>query len=331
MKLAQTSASGIRDGHEDLVCHCRRVTYGTVDEAIHAGRATSLADVQRATTACTRCFGCRFEIERMLEGALGDAYVRAPFLTRPEEDPTLAVRGPGGATTGIPKRMYMPVLHGAGGSTVRTRVVVFFWHEGADRPAPIELRADLLRLNGTRLGVSNAVVAPGQSAVIEVGEMDGADRLSGGIGTLKIVVEAERVGSLRPYFQFVSRGGVTSTHEKSSPRKETAKTHNRSYYWVFPVGAGPDPSQAFYYAVNATTLPISGRELVWHGVDGEESRAPVPDLELDQGVMAPLHELFPSVGAGGHAGTVRLSPSAHVAGHIIRFDPRTDRWRVQHL
>ena len=36
-------------------------------------------------------------------------------------------------------------------------------------------------------------------------------------------------------------------------------------------------------------------------------------------------------GGGGVGGTVRLDPSAHVAGHIIRFDPEADAWRVQHL
>jgi hypothetical protein len=28
---------------------------------------------------------------------------------------------------------------------------------------------------------------------------------------------------------------------------------------------------------------------------------------------------------------VRLEPTTHVAGHILRHHPRTDRWRVQHL
>ena len=314
----------------DLVCHCRRVPYGRVEAAIDDGNARSLADVQRTTTACTRCFGCRFELERMLEEKLGDEYVKTTFLGRPDND--TGTDGPGRASTHqVPKRMYMPVLHGARGSTVRTRVVIYHWHEGSDNPEPVDVRADLLGLDGERHGVWHAQVAPMQSVLLDIGQMEGVDRLADGFGTIKLVVEAERVGSLRPYFHFESAGGITSTHEKSSPRKESIKVHNRRYHWVFPFGAGPRPAESFFYCANATMFPLADREFVLNCTDGHRSRAPMPDLELDQSVMAPLHEYFPAMLDSERAGTVRVRPAAHIAGHIIRYEPDVDLWRVQHL
>lgn len=314
----------------DLICHCRRVPYGTVEAAIDAGAACSLADVQRETTACTRCFGCRFELERMLEEKLGDKYVKTTFLGRPEDD--TSTEGPGRASTHqVPKRMYMPILHGARGSSVRTRVVIYHWHEDGDRPEPVDVRADLLGLDGERHAVWHAQVAPTESVVLNIADMDGLDKLADGFGTLKLVVEAERVGSLRPYFHFESAGGITSTHEKSSPRKESIKVHNRRYYWVFPFGAGPRPAESYFYCANATTFPLTEREFVLNCTDGHRSRRAMADLELDQSVVAPLHEYFPAMLDPERAGTVRIRPAAHVAGHIIRYEPDVDLWRVQHL
>lgn len=313
----------------ELACHCRRVTYGTVRAATAGGEVHSLADVQAVTTACTRCFGCRFELERMLKDALGDDYRRSTYLARPDDDGS--ARGPGTArTAALTKRMYMPVLQGFAGSSVRTRVVVFHWAPSNTAP-PVDVRADLLTLDGERLGVWNAGVAAGHSAVLEVGELPGAERLTDGVGTLKLVVDADVVGSLRPYFHFVTDTGVTSTHEKSSPARESSTTHRRGYYWTFPVGTGRRADEAYYYYVNATTQTIRDRSLVWRGTEGAELTADVRDRELDQGVMVALHESFPALRETHTAGTVRLAPTAHVAGHIIRYDRGTDRWRVQHL
>jgi bacterioferritin-associated ferredoxin len=315
----------------ELVCHCRRVTYARVDEAIGAGQIVTLADVQRVTTACTRCFGCRFELERMLKEALGERYIRTPFVTRLK--PATGDHGPGSSlAASLPRRMYMPVLEGYRGSDVRTRVAIFHWHDGSGGPGtPIDLRADLLRLDGQRLGVWAASVGPGRTAVLDVRDIPGAKRLTEGVGTLKLVVAAEEVGSLRPYFQFLGAGGASSTHEKSNPRSERPASHNRRYHWVFPVGAGSRPSEAFFFCVNAISYPISGRELVWNAESGESASTSLPELELDQAAFVPLHEAFPAVNAGRTAGTVRLSPTAHVAGHIVRRDPGIDSWRVQHL
>jgi len=314
----------------DYVCHCRRVVYGRVEAAIESGQAHSLADIQRTTTACTRCFGCRFELERMLKDKLGDAYRKSDFLSRPE----LGSDAKGAGRTTVPhapKRMYMPVLQGAAGSSVRTKVVIYHWHEGDDPPEPVDVRADLLGLDGQRHSVWYASVAPRESVILEVGEMDGADQLTDGFGTLKLVVEAERVGSLRPYFHFTTDGGITSTHEKSSPRRQSENVHNRKYSWIFPFGAGARPAHAYFYSANATTAPLTEREFVLNTTDGERRRAPMPDLELDQAVMAPLHELFPAMLEPDCSGTVRVAPTAHLAGHIIRHEPDVDLWRVQHL
>lgn len=270
----------------------------------------------------------------MLESELGEAYERRAFVSRPpeEEGARAGGRSPGDITASArPKRMYMPVLHGARGSSVRTRVVIFHWHEGDEVPDPIEVRADLLALDGRRLGIWSGSVAPHASAVIDVAGIPGVGDLQDGVGTLKLVVSADRVGSLRPYFHFISDGGVTSTHEKSSPRKDSEKAHRRDYHWIFPVGASPRPSEAFFYCVNAVTYPIEGRSLAWNGADGDRAAVDLPDLELDQGAMVPLHDHFEAIRAGGRAGTVRLTPTAHVAGHMIRYEPQEDRWRVQHL
>jgi hypothetical protein len=226
--------------------------------------------------------------------------------------------------------MYMPVLHGLDGD-VRTRVVLFHWHEEGEPPAPIDVRADLLALDGTRLAVWHAAIEAGRSAVLDVATLDGVERLTGGAGTLKLVLDADKVGSLRPYFHLITPSGVTSTHEKSSPKNPVSAVRDRGYFWTFPVGAGAEPSRAWFYAANAVPSPLTGRELVWHATDGEEVRIPFPELELDQAAMVPLLEHAARIGAGGIGGSVRLTPTTHVAGHILRHDEETDRWRVQHL
>jgi NAD(P)H-nitrite reductase large subunit len=67
----------------NLVCHCRRVPYTTVEKAILRG-AHSIADLQRKTTACTRCFGCRFELEGLLKAHLGDDYHHQTTIALPD-------------------------------------------------------------------------------------------------------------------------------------------------------------------------------------------------------------------------------------------------------
>src|SRR5689334_8201633 len=69
-----------------FACHCLKVSYDEVEEAIDDG-AKSLADVQIKTTACTHCFGCRFDIERVLRDRIGEGYVPAAVVRRPEPVP----------------------------------------------------------------------------------------------------------------------------------------------------------------------------------------------------------------------------------------------------
>src|SRR3989442_810911 len=75
-----------------ILCHCRQVHYRDVEAAIEDG-ARSLNDLQRQTTACTRCFGCRFELEALLRERLGPAYVESEVLTRIERRHAEARRG----------------------------------------------------------------------------------------------------------------------------------------------------------------------------------------------------------------------------------------------
>ncbi len=309
---------------------------------------TSLGDVQQETTACTRCFGCRFELERMLEERLGDAYVRTRTVTvppaaTPEEHRGLRralarlrrgsrERAPV-APEVLPRRMYMPVLRGFRGRDVETRVIVFNSYEELDRRAgrkeTVTLRADLLTTGGERLGVSEMVVQPGHSAVFDARELLGDGELPEGVGVIKLVVDSDQLASFRPYFHLTSPGGVSSTHEKPAPSKPIVGP--RGYYWVFPVGYTSAPEEAYMAFTNAQPDPIEGHELVWQDTSGAEERVPIPALGLDQTVCMPLHEHFPAVGTGRSAGTVRIEPSVHVAGFMLRYRPEVDAWRVQHL
>ena len=62
------SPASTGEAQADIVCHCLQVPYEDVRRAVANG-ATGIADVQRATTACTKCFGCRFEIEALLRSS----------------------------------------------------------------------------------------------------------------------------------------------------------------------------------------------------------------------------------------------------------------------
>jgi hypothetical protein len=104
-----------------------------------------IADLQRATTACTRCFGCRHELERMLVDALGERYVHEATITLPAE---LGKKG-------APARpMYMPVIVGFAGNDVDTSVIVFNY---GDSSGDVGFRLDLLRPDGS---VSRSPITP---------------------------------------------------------------------------------------------------------------------------------------------------------------------------
>jgi bacterioferritin-associated ferredoxin len=332
-----------------VVCHCRQVSYEAVEEVIEAGLATSLSDLQRRTTACTRCFGCRFELELMLEDRLGPGFERSEIVTLPVEDPPAPSRwtglrrrilgrsadpaAPGGP---LPRRMYMPVLEGYRGHEVRTRAILFNSFDEQDersgRRPEVSLRADLLALDGSRLGATQVSVEPRHSAVLEVGDMAPSGGLPDGIGVLKLVIDATQLGSFRPYFHLVSPGGITSTHEKAAPRATRRAPGPRPYFWLLPVGFGTRPEEAFIFLTATQTQPLDRHELVWQPEHGPVSRAPLPKLGLDQSACVALHEHFPAVASGEVAGTVRIEPNAGVpAGFMLRLDPERDLWRIQHL
>ncbi|MBA3327469.1 MAG: (2Fe-2S)-binding protein [Solirubrobacterales bacterium] len=328
----------------ELVCHCRRVTYSEVADALESGGARTLADIQRQTTACTRCFGCRFELERLRREHLGAAYEATDIVSLPPAQAPAGTKARQRSRLGhlSPKvpakyvletpvaRMYMPVLQGFAGSEVSSRAVFFNWPDmktPADAP-PVPMRVDLLGLDGRRLAVWQGEVATRCSAIIEVADLAAEQGLPGGVGVLKAVIDRERVGSLRPYFHFETPTAISSTHEKKAPRKQST---TRGYYWVFQIAASPVGEEAYFFCTNAQTIPLDDHALVWQGDDGTRRRIALPHLDLDQSACIALHEHVPAILAGSVSGTVRLDPPAHVAGWQVRYDRRGDRWRVQHL
>lgn len=304
------------ESQRNFVCHCRRVEYREVERAISRG-ASSVADLQRATTACTRCFGCRFELEHMLRDRLGDRYRAQTRITLPKEF----------AKTKLPRPMYMPVLAGFAGSPVDTRVVVFNWESEHD----VDVRADLLGMDGRRVHVWNVNVGHGTSAVLDLSREALAELLPEGVGVVKLVLDTDEVGSLRPYFHFSTDTAVTSTHEKKGPADPQVRK-DRSYHWIFPVGRDVRGEEAYLFLTNTQTEPMEGQRVVWQTDAGARATAPLPLLEFDQSTCFPLHEHFPDLHAGGVGGAVRLEPATHtVAGFMIRHDPDRRLWRVQHL
>ncbi|MBA3347368.1 MAG: (2Fe-2S)-binding protein [Actinobacteria bacterium] len=311
------SAQNAPHSQAAFACHCKHVTYGTVDEAISAG-ATSITDLQRETTACTRCFGCRHELERMLEEKLGSRFEHQATITLPE----------GMAKTSLPRPMYMPVLAGYSGLDVWTRVIVFNF-QGPPEPAPFRL--DILRADGERVRASNHVVASGASTVVDLPTAEIAPLLPDGFGVAKLVLEVAEVGSLRPYFHFISPTCISSTHEKTGAPKPTVGK-GRNYHWIFPIGTCPNGEEAFFFCTNTQMDPMDGQSLIWQNDAGDSAATPVPRLEFDQSVCIPAHESFPAIEAGAESGAVRLEPADHVvAGFMIRLDRERQLWRVQHL
>lgn len=310
---------GDRDVDEtqaEFVCHCKHVSYGEVNKAIRRG-AKSMADIQRTTTACTRCFGCRFELEGMLKAAYGDAYHHVTTITLPAKL----------AKVRAPRPMYMPVLAGFRGSEVDTRVIVFNW-EGPERP--IGFRADLLTLDGRRVQATEHTVSAGCSVVLDFARDGVGELLPEGVGVVKLVLDTEEVGSLRPYFHFSTPTAITSTHEKKGPTKPE-RIETRGYHWIFPVGSGRRDDEAYLFMTNTQTTPMEGQRLVWQGDDGLTESTGVPTLEFSQSACIAVHECLPSMN-GGTGGTVRLEPAMHaVAGFMIRYEPEAQLWRVQHL
>jgi bacterioferritin-associated ferredoxin len=300
-----------------FVCHCLQVPYADVEGAIERG-ARSIAEIQRATGACTRCFGCRFELEALLKGRLGDAFHHEASVTPP----------PDYGRTRIPQPMYMPVLAGFGGYDVDTRLVVFNW-EGQQQTTGFRL--DLMRTNAERVAAWRHETPSGASSVIDLSRGAIGEILPDGIGLAKLVLDRAEVGSLRPYFQLSTPTSVTSTHEKKGP-KDPRRRGDRSYHWIFPIGRSRRAEEVYFHFVNTQLEPMTGQRLVWQSTDGETVSAELPTVEFEQSVFFPLHEHVPAIANGAKAGSVRLDPAAFkVAGFMLRHDPEAQRWRVQHL
>jgi bacterioferritin-associated ferredoxin len=301
----------------ELVCHCRRVPYTTVERAIRRG-AHSIADLQRTTTACTRCFGCRFELEGLLRAQLGDEYHHEATITLPE----------GYAKADVPNPMYMPVLAGFRGYDVDTRLIVFNW-EGPKRPAGF--RADLMLPSAERVAAWQLQVQRGFSTVIDLSREAVGSLLPEGVGVAKLVLDRAEVGSLRPYFHLETPTSLTTTHEKKGP-KDPSRHINRNYHWIFPIGRSRRPEEAYFVFVHTQLEPMTEQQLVWQSIDGETVEIPLPALEFEQSAFVPLHEHVPAIANGTKAGSVRLAPAEHVvAGFMIRHDPEAQLWRAQHL
>jgi len=301
----------------EFVCHCLRVPSTTVEEAIRRG-ARSIADLQRATSACSRCFGCRFELERLLHNHLGDDYRAERTISLPQ----------GYSTARIPQPMYMPVLAGLGGYEVDTRLIIFNW-EGPRRH--VGFRLDLVLPTAERVAAWRYDVAHSCSTVIDLSRTAVGSLLPGGLGVAKLVLDTAEVGSLRPYFQLSTPTSVTSTHEKKGP-KDPRRHGPRSYHWIFPIGRSRRPEEAYFFFVNTQLEPMRRQQLVWQSVEGERVAVSLPTVEFEQCVCIPLHEHVPAIAHGTSAGSVRLEPAEYkVAGFMIRHEPEGDVWRVQHL
>jgi bacterioferritin-associated ferredoxin len=314
---AATPEAGVEgELQTQFVCHCLRVPYASVEVAIRRG-AHSIADLQRATSACTRCFGCRFELERLLQAQLGEDFRAERTISLPQDY----------ATERIPQPMYMPVLAGIGGYNVDTRLIVFNWEGPQER---VGFRLDLLLPNAERVGAWRYEVAPSCSAVIELSHSTAGHLLPDGIGLAKLVLDTAEVGSLRPYFQLETPTSVTSTHEKKGP-KNPSRHGPRSYHWIFPIGRAR-PEEAYFFFVNTQLEPMRDQRLVWQSADGEAVTMPLPTAEFEQSICFPLHEHVPAIAQGTSAGSVRLEPAEFkVAGFMLRHDREGDAWRVQHL
>jgi bacterioferritin-associated ferredoxin len=300
-----------------IVCHCERVPYATVEKAIRRG-ARSIADLQRKTDACTRCFGCRYELEDLLKAHYGEEYRHEASIHIPEDYEKREAPNP----------MYMPVLAGFRSYEVDTRMIVFNW-EGPERP--VGFRLDLMQPNAARVGAWQHHVHAGTSTVIDLSRAGHGGLLPDGVGVAKLVLDRVEVGSLRPYFHFETPTSVTTTHEKKGP-KDPRRQRPRRYHWVFPIGATGRPEEAYFVFVHTQLEPMREQRLIWQAVDGETVEVPLPVLEFEQSAFVPLHEHVSAIARGTKAGSVRLAPADHVvAGWMVRHDPEAQLWRAQHL
>jgi bacterioferritin-associated ferredoxin len=300
-----------------FVCHCLHVPYETVEQAIRDG-ARSIADVQRATSACTRCFGCRFELEALLQEQLGAGYRHQATVTPPADYGRVRV----------PQPMYMPVLSGFGGYEVDTRVIIFNW-EGQRRP--VGFRVDLMRRSAERVAAWRHEVLPGSSTLVDLSRAAVGPLLDDGVGLVKLVLDQADVGSLRPYFHLATPTSVTTTHEKKGP-KDPRRQGPRGYHWTFPIGRSRRNEEVYFHFVHTQLEAMRDQRLVWQSADGESVSIPLPTLEFEQSVLVPVHEHVSAVAAGTKAGSIRLDPAlSKVAGFMLRHDPHEQLWRVQHL
>jgi bacterioferritin-associated ferredoxin len=325
MKTAERNRTSTE---QSLVCHCERVPYAAVDAAIDRG-SRSLGDLQRRTRACTRCFGCRFELEQILKHRLGASYVDTPNVTR-VNDQTFLRRLLRRRMATLPRRMYMPYLHGYDGSEVRTRIIVFNAPAG-EQTAGVNVRLDLLTPAGERLAVVDRLLPAGESLIVDEDSFGGDVRLEEGYGAVKMVVDSQVLHSLRPYFQLVTPGGITTTHEKAGTA-HPREIGPRPYHWLHPIGKLERNEEAYFFCTNTQERVMDAQELRWARLDGDEEAYVLPSLELDGSVLVPFGRAFSHFDAETAPGTVRLDPALHkVAGFMLRHDQETDRWRVQHL
>ena len=174
------------------------MTYGSAEKAIRRG-ARSIADLQRKTSACTRCFGCRFELEQLLTRAYGEGYQHAATITIPA----------GYEKAAIPNPMYMPVLAGFNGYDIDSRVIVYNY-AGSSKPAGY--RVDLMLPSAERVGTWQQHVQAGRFAMLDLSRDAIGPILPGGAGVAKLVLDRAEVGSLRPYFHFETPTSITTTH-----------------------------------------------------------------------------------------------------------------------
>src|SRR4029079_4417561 len=138
-----------------------------------------------ATAACTRCFGCRFELEGLLHERLGDAFQHQETVTVPTDY----------GRTRVPQPMYMPVLAGYRGHEIDTRLIVFN-SEGPHETAGFRL--DLMRPNGERVSASRYEAPSGGSTVIDMSRAAVGELLPEGVGLAKLVLAYGAVRSSAP-------------------------------------------------------------------------------------------------------------------------------------
>ena len=270
------------------------------------------------TTACTRCFGCRSELERMLRLHLGDAFHHEPTVTLPPEFSRIAPTRP----------MYIPVLAGFRGAAVDTRVIVFNW-EGPEKP--VSFRADLLRPDGVRVQVWNQEVAYGCSGVIDLSRKAIGSLLPGRRRPDQADPRHRRGGLAAPVFPS-RHADLRELDAREEGTGEPEPPERPQVLLDLPDRGSASATRR--RTSSARTRRWSRWRASWSGRTTRTSGGamPIPRLEFDQSACVALHEHFPAIATGAEGGAVRLSPATHaVAGFMIRHEPEGQLWRVQHL